>query len=61
MKNKETLLFCKCGRWHNETVKCPECETVAFQTMEDIKTNKYGYSIPINNKVKDWGNKIRWD
>ena len=37
MKPKEELLFCNCGQWHNTTVKCPNCGTVASKTLEEIR------------------------
>lgn len=35
----EELKYCKCGQWHNTAVKCPDCGTVAFQTIEEIRKN----------------------
>ena len=23
------IITCKCGKWYNTTIKCPECGTVA--------------------------------
>ena len=33
----EKLLFCDCGKWHNTSVKCPDCGTVATKTMDELR------------------------
>ena len=36
----EEVKFCDCGHWYNTSVKCPECNTVATKTLEEIRTQK---------------------
>ena len=45
---------CKCGHWYNESVKCPDCDTVASDKYNDIdKIRKEGLQEMIDGRYRN--------